>query len=194
MGMEPLPESEYLDRIARVQRELKAEGLDVLVGYSSECESATSRYLTGFWPFFDFAAVMVPAKGRAVLVTGGPESLEFAQEFAKGVDICVNPLFVETSPPEWVPEVSGEGFETLLPRVCGGRPQRVGVANWNIFPHVAFEEMKEAAPEAEFVPADDLLLRVASIKSDAEIPYIAEAYRITEQAMKAALEAAEPGK
>lgn len=194
MRHDPLPTSEYADRIRRLQKEIEAEGLDVLVGYSSECESATTRYLAGFWPFFDFAGVVVPAKGDAVLITGGPESLEFAKAFAQVPEIVVNPLFVETSAPEWVPQVSGESFATILPRVCGRTPRRIGVANWNIFPHLLFEEMKLAAPKAEFVPADELLLRVQMVKTDAEIPYIVESYRITEEAMKAALAAAEPGK
>jgi len=194
MRLAPLPRSEYDTRVARLQQELKNEGLDVFVGYSSESESGTSRYLTGFWPFFDFASVVVPAHGDAVLVTGGPESLEFAKAFAQVPEISVNPLFVESSAPEWVPQVEGEDFAAILPRVCGSVPKRVGVANWNIIPHVIFEDLKAGAPGAEFVPADELLTRVQSIKSDAEIPYIVEAYRITEEAMKAALAAAEPGK
>lgn len=194
MRLDPLPASEYADRVARLQQELKKEGLDVLVGYSSECETGTSRYLAGFWPFFDFVGMIVPAEGNAVLITGGPESLEFAKAFSHVPDIRVNPLFVETCAPDWVPEVEGESFTTLLPRACGGVPKRVGVANWNIFPQIIFEDLKSAAPDAEFVPADDVLLRVQTIKSDAEIPYIVEAYRITEESMTAALAAAAPGK
>jgi Xaa-Pro aminopeptidase len=193
MRRKPLPAAEYARRVARLQEELKKADLDVLVGYSCECESATTRYLTGFWPFFDFAGIIVPAKGKAVLVTGGPESLEFAKAFSHTPDIRVNPLLVETSPPKWVPEVSGESFATLLPRACGGTPKRVGVANWNTFPHILFADLRKGAPRAEFVPADEVLLRVKAIKSDAEIPYIVESYRITEEAMKAALEAAKPG-
>jgi Xaa-Pro aminopeptidase len=136
----------------------------------------------------------VPVQGKAVLLTGGPESLEFAKTFCQATEIRVNPLLVETSPPEWVPDVSGESFATLLPRACGGAPKRVGIANWNIFPNILFEDLKKGAPKAEFVSADDILLRVKAIKSDAEIPYIVEAYRITEEAMKAALDAARPGK
>jgi len=194
MRLKPLPPTEYARRIARLQEELKREELDVLVGYSSECESGTTRYFTGFWPFFDFAGIVVPAEGNAVLITGGPESLEFAKTFANAPEICVNPLFVESSAPEWVPQVEGESFTTILPRVCGGTPKRIGVANWNIIPQLIFADLKAAAPEAEFVPADDVLLRVQMIKSDAEIPYILEAYRITEESMKAALAVAEPGK
>jgi Xaa-Pro aminopeptidase len=193
MRLPPLPPTEYERRISRVQEELAAERLDVLVGYSSECESASCRYLAGFWPFFDFACVVVPVKGRALLVTGGPESLEYAGSFSSVADIAVNPLLVETSPPEWVPEVHGEGFRTLLARACGATPRRIGVANWNIVPHLVVKDLLTAAPEATLVPADDLLLRVQRIKSEVEVPYIVEAYRITEEAMKAALAAARPG-
>ena len=193
MRLKPLPSAEYAKRVGKLQIELKRAGLDCLVGYSSESEPGATRYLAGFWPFFDFAAIVVPAQGQALLVTGGPESFEFARRFSKSARIGINPLLVETSAPEWVPKVHGESFKTLLPAACGGVPKRVGLANWNIFPRVVFEDLKSAAPKAEFVPADDLLLRAQMIKSDAEIPYILEAYRITEAAMKAALRAAKPG-
>ena len=194
MRLADLPKTEYARRVGRVQEELKAAGLDLLVGYSCECESGTSRYLTGFWPFFDFASVVVPTQGNAVLVTGGPESLEFAKSFSQVPEICVNPLLVESSPPDWVPEVSGESFKTIIPRVCGKTPKRVGVVNWNTFPKIIFDDLRSAAPDAEFVPADDLLFQVRAIKSDTDIPYIVETYRITEEAMKAAFCAVEPGR
>ncbi|MBN2507931.1 MAG: aminopeptidase P family protein [Verrucomicrobia bacterium] len=194
MRLKPLPTTEYARRIARLQAELKRAGLDCLVGYSSESESGTTRYLAGFWPFFDFAGILVPAEGQAVLITGGPESFEFAKRFSAAPRIRINPLLVETSAPEWVPNVEGESFKTLLPDACGGIPKRIGVANGNIFPKVLFDDLKAAAPRAEHVPADDLVLRVQMIKTDAEIPHIIEAYRITEAAMKAALRAAKPGK
>ncbi len=194
MRLKPLPSSEFASRIARLQAELRKEGLDVFVGYSSESESGTTRYLAGFWPFFDFAGVIVPARGKAVLVTGGPESLWFARKFANAPEIRVNPLFVETSAPEWVPQVSGESFKTLIPRACGKTPKRIGLANWNIVPFPIFEDLRKAAPKAAIVPADDVLLRVQMIKTEKEIPYVVESYRVTEQGMKAALESVKPGK
>jgi Xaa-Pro aminopeptidase len=194
MRLPPLPESEFQHRVRRLQAELARAGLDAFVGYSSESESGISRYLTGFWPFFDFACVVVPSRGEAALVTGGPESFEFASKFARVSQIRVNPLLVETSPPEWVPQAQGESFATLLPSLCGQSPRRIGVGGWNIFPHVVFEDLKRGAPEAQFVPADEVLLKVQSIKTETEVPFIVEAYRVTELAMEAALEAAEPGK
>ncbi len=108
MRLKTLVDSIYSLRIEKLQKKLKENNLDLFVGYSSECEPATSRYLTGFWPFFDFAAVLVPAQGNAALVTGGPESYDFAKSFAKSVNIYINPLLVETSAPDWVPDVAGE--------------------------------------------------------------------------------------
>ena len=194
MRLESLPASEYARRVSRVQEALKQEDLEVLVTYSSECESGASRYLAGFWPFFDFASVIVPAQGHAILVTGGPESLEFAKAFSIVDECAVNPLLVETSAPEWVPETYGESFATILTRACGHRPKRIGIANWNTIPHIIWEDLKTAAPQAEFVESDALLVGVQAIKSDVEIPYIVEAYRITEEGLKAALAIAEPGK
>ena len=59
----------------------------------------------------------------------------------------------------------------------------MGVADWNIFPHAIFADLRRAVPDAEFVPADDLLVRVKCIKSPYEIAAIRQAYWITEQAM-----------
>ena len=194
MRLPLLPVSEYEGRIARLQAEMAKAGLDAFVGYSSESESAISRYLTGFAPFFDFCVTVVPARGKAVLVTGGPESFEFASRFARGVDIRINPLLVESSPPEWVPDVNGESFRSLIPSICGSTPRRIGVGGWNIFPHLVFEDLRTAAPGAEYVCADEVILRVQAIKTEAEIPYIVESYRITEESLKAAVMAARVGK
>ena len=193
MRLQALPPTEYSERISRLQKELEKNEIDLFVGYSSECESASSRYLAGFWPFFDFAAVLVPAKGKAALLTGGPESYEFAKNFATVPSIYINPLLVETAAPEWVPKVTEMNFNKILAKVCKKNPAKIGIGNWNIFPHILFEELREAALNAEIIPADNLLLNIQKIKTKNEIPYIVEAYHISEEAMIAALNAAKPG-
>ncbi len=188
-----LPPEEYENRVQRLQKEMKRSGIDLFVGYSSETESASSRYLTGFWPFFDFAGVLVPVEGDAVLVTGGPESYEFAKRFSTVPKIEINPLFVETSAPEWVPHVEGKSFAEILPDVAQKAPKVIGIGNENIFPYPIMEDLQRAVPGAEFVDADEVFLKVQAVKSNAEIPYIKEVYRITENAMKAALDSVRPG-
>ena len=124
--------------------------LDVLVTYSSESESASSRYLADFWPFFDFAAVVVPREGPAALVTGGPESYEFANQFSRIKNIHIHPLFVESSAPDWVPQVEYEDLKSILVDACGKPPRRIGVTDWNIFPLPIFLDLQKAAGNAEY--------------------------------------------
>jgi Xaa-Pro aminopeptidase len=91
-----------------------------------------------------------------------------------------------------VPKVTEMNFKEILSKICKKIPVKIGIGNWNIFPHILFEELKESMPNAVFMPADNLLLDIQKIKTKNEIPYIAEAYRISEEAMKAALNAARP--
>ena len=188
-----IPDSDYERRIARLQEEMDKADLDVLVTYSSESESASSRYLADFWPFFDFAGVMVPREGPPALITGGPESFEFAKQFSRIRNIHIHPLFVETSAPDWVPKVEYEDLGSILAAVCGKPPRRIGVTDWNIFPHPVFLDLQKAAADAEIVPADDVLLRVKVIKSEYEMAVIRKAYWITEQAMIDALNGVSEG-
>ncbi len=78
-----IPGWEYDQRIANVQKEMAREEIDVLIAHACECESANVRYLTNFWAVFDFAGVLVPREGKPILLTGGPESYDFAKEFAR---------------------------------------------------------------------------------------------------------------
>ena len=188
MRLNDLPKSEYNFRVKKLQKKLEENDLDALICYSSECESGVVRYFTGFWPFFDFASLLIPREGEAVLVTGGPESLDFATEFAKTSDIRISPLLVETSAPEWIREVSEENFYGIISDTLTGTTKKVGISNMNIFPKILFEDIKSALPDTEFVPADELIWEVQAIKSKVEIPYIVESYRIAEEALKAAID------
>ena len=193
MRTEIIPDSDYEARTSRLQTELARADLDVLVTYSSESEPASSRYLADFWPFFDFAGVVVPREGAPVLITGGPESFEFASQFSRIKDIHIHPGFVETSAPDWVPPVEYEDYASILSSACAQPPRRIGVSDWNIFPHPLFADLERAAPQAEIVPADDVLLRVRAIKSAYEMATIRQAYWITEQAMIDVLESVAEG-
>ncbi len=188
-----IPDSDFARRISRLQEEMARADLDVLVTYSSESEPASSRYLADFWPFFDFAGVVVPREGVPALVTGGPESYEFACQFSRLKNIHIHPLYVESSAPDWVPPVTYEDFGSILASVVLGPIRRVGVADWNIFPQPIFADLQRAAPDAKIVPADAVLLHTRAIKSEHEIAAIRQAYWITEQAMIETLNAVAEG-
>ena len=194
MRFQEIPESEFKRRIESLKQEMVKSGVECFIGYSSECESASVRYLTGFWPFFDFSAVVIPAEGEAVLVTGGPESYEFARSFSKVKNIRIDPSLVETSAPEWVVGVEGEGLDSIVMEACGRAPRVIALGNWNIFPKQLYDELMKLYPVPKIIRGDRLLLNVQAIKSEVELPYIKQAYRITEEAMKAAIEQAGPEK
>ncbi len=187
MRTQVIPDSDYRRRAARLQEEMAKADLDVLITYSSESEPATRAGRADFWPFFDFAGVVVPREGPPALITGGPESFEFAEQFSRIKNLHIHPLFVESSAPDWVPEVAYEDFDSILSAVCERPPRRIGVTDWNIFPHPILLDLQKAASGAEIVRADDVLLRVRAIKSEYEMAVIRKAYWITEQAMIDAL-------
>ena len=194
MRLKRLPDSEYKGRIKRLQKQLSCNGLDALVAYSSECESGVIRYFTGFWPFFDFTSLIIPVEGESVLLTGGPESFDFAERDSGINNIKIHPLLVETSAPEWIRSESEENYLTIFNQIFARHPRKIGVANWNIFPKILFDDLNNAAPDAEFIPSDQLVLNVQNIKTDTEIPYIEKAYDITEKSLIKAFKAAQPGK
>lgn len=189
-----IPRAEYDRRIAGVQQAMKEKGLDLLITHACGCESATIRYLTNFWAVFDFAGVLVPATGKPILLTGGPESYDFARQFAQIDDVRVHPLYVETSAPEWDKPEEAFTFPQILDELRGRGPiRRIGIANVNTLPQVIYQEMMEGAGEAEVVPAEGMMMELRAKKSPDEIKLLREACRITEEAMKEAVAIIRPG-
>ena len=189
-----IPRSEYESRIARVQDAMGKAGLDVLITHACECESANVRYLTNFWAVFDFVGVVVPREGKPVLLTGGPESYDFAVQFAQIDDVRINPLYVETSAPEWDKPTNAYNYEMIFSEFKKHQPvKKIGIANSNIIPHAIMLDILKGAPDAQIVPADDLLMKLRWHKSTEEISMLREAYHITEEATKKTVEMIRPG-
>lgn len=187
-----IPRSEYDRRIQAVQRKMQEQDIDLLITHACECESATVRYLTNFWAVFDFVGVVIPQNGKPVLLTGGPESYDFAVQFAQIDDIRVHPMYVETSAPEWDKPTDSWDYTKLFAD-RGFAPKRIGIANPHTIPHMIMEDIKKAAPNAVFVNCEELIMHLRWYKSDIEIEVLKEAYRITENAVKKAVDFIEPG-
>lgn len=189
-----LARQEYTDRIARIQEGMRRKGLDLLIAHACECESATVRYLTNFWAVFDFVGVLVPATGKPILLTGGPESYDFAVKFAQIDDVRVHPMYVETCAPEWDKPTSAWNYEMILDELRDRMPiRRIGIANVNTIPHVIYADIERGAKGAEIVPAEDVILDERVIKSEGEIALLKEGYRITEEALKQTVGMIRPG-
>lgn len=173
---------------------MEERDLDLLVGYSSECEPHHVRYLADFIPNFDFAGFIIPRSGEAAILTGGPESVVYAKATSRIENVLVHPMLLETSAPPY-PETANLRFSDLLPEVAGGIDvKRVGLVGSNIFPRRLYEDLRRAVKGCDIVEADDLLFKVRMIKSQNELRLMERAYEITERAVEEALDYADAGR
>ena len=190
-----IPRKEYDLRVENVQKGMREREIDCLIVHACECESANVRYLTNFWAVFDFAGVVVPREGKPILLTGGPESYDFAKEFAQIDDIRVHPMYVETSAPEFDKPADAYDFSMILDEMRQRFPVRkIGIANPNILPYKIMEDIKKGAGAGvAYVDAADVIMQCRWYKSDTEIDLLREAYRITEAGIIRAVDFIQPG-
>lgn len=189
-----IPRGEFDQRIKNIQNTMKDKGLDLVITHACGCESATVRYLTNFWAVFDFAGVLIPSQGKPVLLTGGPESYDFARQFAQIDDVRIHPKYVETSAPEWDKPARAFNIPQIMDELRDRGPLRtIGIANVNTLPQVIYRELEEGARGAKLLPAEGLIMDLRAHKSRDEIRLLREASRITEEAMKDAISFIRPG-
>ena len=98
--LKQFPLSEYRDRHAKLQRKIRAKGLDALLVHSNEADFPNVRYLSNYWPLFETAGVFLPAVGRPVLIIG-PESEAFARGHSVIKDIRKILYYRESAEPDY---------------------------------------------------------------------------------------------
>ncbi|MFC1454203.1 aminopeptidase P family N-terminal domain-containing protein, partial [Verrucomicrobiota bacterium] len=69
---------ESATRIGNIRKIMSAKNLDAMLVYYDEFNIGNGWYLTGWCPQFESGAVLVPRKGKP-LILGGPESEPFAR-------------------------------------------------------------------------------------------------------------------
>ena len=80
--MGKLTQADFDARIDAAREIVKRNKLDAIMVFSTECEPAQVRYFADYWPSFETAAVLIPAKGEPALLIG-PESLTYASARTK---------------------------------------------------------------------------------------------------------------
>ena len=194
--MKPIiPQSEFAFRIAKTQESMRAQNLDLLLCYANEAEPQFVRYYSDYWPSFESAGVLIPAKGEPLLLIG-PESGTFAADMSKIPKIRKLLAFRESSEPEY-PGAKLDTFDSVIREAMGGAaPRRAGIAGYSLISHVIYQQF-EAALKAlgneEILHADEIVSQQRVKKSTNEIACLREAYRITQEAMKAVLANIRPG-
>ncbi len=186
-----LPDSEFQKRWQKTQLLVREKGLDVLIVHSNEADFANVRYLSDYWPIFETAGVIVPARGEPALIIG-PESETYARDRSRIRKIYKVVAYRESAEPEY-PGVPVDTFASIFMEMFPGqKPKKIGLAGYQIFPLPVFDEIQKAAPEAEIIKSDEIIFNQRKIKSAVEMGMLKEAFRISEKALKKALAEIKP--
>lgn len=189
--MYAIAQSEYFDRIARFQANLRAAGLDAALVHANEADFANVRYLTEYWPTFEAAAVFVPATGKPVLIIG-PESEKYARGRSVVPDIAMMIEYREFAEPNY-PGIPVANFPAVIKQSGCGQVRKLGIVSYAITPLPVLDALRRDLPQVELVKADDLFFPLRYIKSEDELRCMRRAFEISEIAIGAILEELKPG-
>jgi len=186
-----IPDCEYGQRVSKAAKRIADCNLDVLIANSNEADYANVRYFSGYWPLFEIGGVAIAPSGQAALMIG-PESGEYARDRSRIANIHKLVEYRESADPAY-PGVSVSTFKDVLASIGVTAPKRIGVAGYLVTTMPVYEGLRKAFPDAEIVPADDVMTSLRQIKSPAELACLREGLRIGELALDAVLGRIKPG-
>jgi Xaa-Pro aminopeptidase len=189
-----IPETEFANRILRLQKTMESEKLDAILTFGNEAEPQYVRYFSDYWPSFETAGVFIPREGEPRLLIG-PEGMTFSRSRSKLTRIERMKEYRESSEPEYPGEVLTT-FPRLFAEAFGGGPgKRIGIVGYPLTPAPLHRAILEAArgSRAEVIRAEQLVIGMKQIKSPNEIELMRSAAQISEKAFTILLEKMKPG-
>jgi Xaa-Pro aminopeptidase len=188
-----IPDPEFADRARKAAQLAGGRGLDVLIVNSTEADYSNVRYFSNFWPLFETAGVAIsPSSGRVALMVG-PESEQYASDRSRVPDIFPMMEYRESADPSY-PEFKASSFADVF-RFLGvtGKRLKIGIGGYLVTNPIQLAGLRECFPDAEIVRADDIMIALRSVKSEAELACIREGLRITAVATHEVIEQIKPG-
>lgn len=184
-----IPNSEFQERVERLQKLMQDKGYDFVLAYGNEAEPQYVRYLSDYWPSFETAGVLVPAEGEAYLLIG-PESYTYAKDRSRLPQIRLLKAFRESSEPEY-PGKPLDTFQSVFDEMNGGKTiRRFGVAGYPLMTIGVYKALCESLAPYGILPekADELVNRLRMIKTPNELACMRKAADITHKTMDYVLE------
>jgi Xaa-Pro aminopeptidase len=189
----PIPDEEFAGRRARAQEAAKARGLDGLLvcsrGGGPVDRYADVMYLANFYTSFPYTPDLRPHwSGRAhsflVLPVGDP-----------GLLIADVPYLTGVAMPHERIEVTDNVIESVIAALkrFGLARAKVGLVGDDVMPNSMARAIRAALPDLVIEPADEVVGRLRSIKSPAEIARLRASARAGSRMIEAMMGAAEPG-
>ncbi len=191
--LKAIPESEFQERIKKIQEKLWEHNFDAYLVHSNEADQGNVRYLSDHWPVFESAGVIVPKEGEPILLIG-PEAESFAKERSKIRKVRKLLEYREAADPEY-PDIEVSTFEEIFDEISGGKGiRRLALGDYTILPVPVLEGVRKAlGKEGEIVRAEWIIAELRSIKSENEIALLQEAHRISELVLEDVLRCIRPG-
>lgn len=190
-----IPDSEFNERVKKLQALMVKEGYDIVMAYGNEAEPQFVRYLSDYWPSFETAGVLVPVEGDPLLLIG-PESYTYASDRSRIPEIRLLKAFRESSDPEY-PGKPLDTFNSVIDEVTKGRGvKKFGVAGLSLVTIGVYNALAESLKSYGDVPvtkADDLVLSLRMIKTENELACMREAADITRRTFDYVLSQIKPG-
>lgn len=183
--------AEFQERLDEVRRRLDERGLEVGLAYATEHMPGDVQYLTGYDPHLENAAALVLP--HQIIGLGGAEGEKMFEDGARLGSWRNLSLF----------EIPGQEYGNtrfwslgeILRDELGHKPQRIGLLSApNVVSLETVQLLQEAyGADVELVDASDILADMRYHKSPAELEMHRISSRIATEAMRAMLEAVEPG-
>lgn len=186
-----IPAEEYPERWKKVQAMMAEQALDFLVAYADDRATAGpahARWLADFPVHFEPACVLMPRRGRPVMLVG-PESEQYALLVGRIDDVRVLREF--THPDEDYPYAKIQSLREIILETGWELPaiRRIGLGGRGLMGADLLAAFQSAFPGAAWVDADADLCNLRARKSPAEIQVIRHAYRIAEAGFHAGVAA-----
>lgn len=178
-----IPNSEFKERIVKLQALMAKEGYDVILAYGNEAEPQYVRYLSDYWPSFETAGVLVPVQGAPYLLIG-PESYTYAKDRSRIENIRLLKAFRESSEPEY-PGKKLDTFESVFKEAGITDIKRFGTAGYPLMTIGVYSALCESLKPYGILPekADELVNGMRMIKSENELCCMRKAAEITHKTM-----------
>lgn len=176
--------SEFKNRVARLQECMKKEGFDLILAFGNEAEPQYVRYFSDYWPSFETAGVLIAAEGAPLLLIG-PESFTYASDRTRIPQIRLLKAFRESSEPEY-PGKKLDTFDTVIRELVGDQTwHRFGVAGLSLMPIGVYQELSDTLKNygVYVEKADTVVNGLRMIKTEEEIACMRQAAEITHKTM-----------
>jgi len=180
----PFPEDEYRERLERTRKLMSEHGFDALLIVARDGDDAAIRWLSNFTPFLGQAVAVVYPDRDPVLIG------EMAMHGEPMHTLFNRTWFREA---QLVPGGSSITAETVKALHAAKGLQKVGVAGLREMPVYWVRALEEGLPGCKLEAAEQAVLRLRAIKSPREIEKMRQAAQISGLAIKAAMDACQPG-